>query len=67
MELVDDLFYVWQQRWGTWTTADREGKHLITSLTRDIAVSATHFYLKGRQEGWDTPDIAHSGTVDGKL
>lgn len=52
MELIDDCFYVEEQRWKTWKSFDKEHKPLITSLNRDNCISATRFYLKGLQEGW---------------
>lgn len=65
-KLIDDCFYVEQKRYGLWDSTDLEGKGLITALTEDQCVSATRFYLKGKQEGWPETKT-HSGTVDGKL
>lgn len=65
-KLIDDAFYVKQQRWGTWDSTDKDGKGLVTSLTEESCISATRFYLKGRQEGFSESQT-HSGTVDGKL
>lgn len=65
-ELIDDCFYVEQKKWGTWDSYDKEGKCIITSLTKESCVSATRFYLKGLQEGF--PEVkTHEGTVGGKL
>jgi hypothetical protein len=65
--LIDDAFYVKQQKWGTWDSYDKDGKGLVTSLTEDQCISATRFYLKGRQEGFSEPEKVHEGTVGGKL
>ena len=48
-KLIDDAFYVEQKKWGTWDSTDKDGKGLVTSLTEDICISATRYYLKGRQ------------------
>jgi len=66
-ELIDDCFYVQQQRWGTWVSEDSMGKQLVTSFTEDECIKATRFYLKGRQEGFSEPEVIHDGTVGGKL
>ena len=67
LELIDDAFYVKQQRWGTWVSYDKDGKELVTSLTEESCTSGTRFYLKGRQEGFSEPEKVHEGTVGGKL
>lgn len=64
--LIDDAFYVKQQRWGTWDSYDKDDKPIITSLTEEQCISATRFYLKGRQEGFSETKT-HEGTVGGKL
>ena len=66
-KLIDDCFYVEQKKYGLWNSTDLEGKGLVTALTEESCISATRFYLKGRQEGWPEPEKVHSGTVDGKL
>jgi hypothetical protein len=65
-ELIDDAFYVEKQRWGTWNSYDAEGKALVTSLTEEQCISATRFYLKGRQEGF-TESKSYESVVGGKL
>jgi hypothetical protein len=67
LNLIDDAFYVKQQRWGTWDSYGKDGKPIITSLTEEQCISATRFYLKGRQEGFSEPEKVHEGTVSGKL
>ena len=66
-KLYDDCFYVQQKTYGLWYSTDKEGQGLITSLTEEQCVSATRFYLKGRQEGFPEPEKVHEGTVGGKL
>jgi hypothetical protein len=65
-KLIDDCFYVEQKRYGLWDSTDLEGKGLVSSLTEEQCISATRFYLKGRQEGW-TETKTYEGTVGGKL
>jgi hypothetical protein len=65
-KLIDDCFYVEQKRYGLWDSTDIEGKGLVSSLTEEQCISATRFYLKGRQEGW-TETKTYEGTVGGKL
>jgi len=64
--LYDDCFYVQQKKYGLWYSTDKEGNGLITSLTEHQCVSATRFYLKGRQEGF-IESKAYDGEVGGKL
>ena len=65
-ELIDEAFYLKQQRWGTWDSYDKDDKPLVTSLTKDICIEATRFYLKGRQEGFSESKV-YDGQVGGKL
>jgi len=66
-KLIDDAFYVEENKYGLWNSKDKEGNGLITALTEESCVSGTRFYLKGRQEGFSEPEKIHSGIVDGKL
>lgn len=65
-KLIDDCFYVQQKSYGLWDSTDLDGKGLITSLTEELCISATRFYLKGIQEGWPETKT-YDGTVGGKL
>lgn len=66
--LIDDSFSCKQQKWGTWNSYDKDGNMLITSLTEDICIAATRFYLKQKFEKQiDDNARTYSGTVDGKL
>ena len=64
--LIDDTFFVKQQKWGTWNSYDKEGKGLVTSLTEDQCISATRYILKGRQEGFPESKY-YGGKISGKL
>ena len=67
-ELIDDCFYVSEQRWKTWNSYDKEGKSLITSLTKEECINATRFYLKSLQDGtWNQTEKTYDSTVGGKL
>jgi len=64
--LVDDAFYVDKKKYGLWYSTDKDGNGLITSLTEESCISATRFYLKGRQEGF-SESATYEGQVGGKL
>jgi hypothetical protein len=64
--LIDDTFFVKQQKWGTWNSYDKEGKGLVTSLTEEQCISATRYILKGRQEGFPESK-SYEGKISGKL
>jgi hypothetical protein len=63
---IDEAFYVEKKQWGTYQSYDKDGKGLVTSLSEDQCISATRFYLKGRQEGF-TESETYKGVVEGKL
>lgn len=65
-EWIDDCFRVEQKKWGTWDSFDKEGKGIITSLTKEECINATRAYLKMKQEGFDDSKTYES-TVGGKL
>jgi len=65
-ELIDEAFYVEKKRWETYQSYDKEGNGLVTSLSEEQCISATRFYLKGRQEGF-TESTTYEGQVGGKL
>jgi hypothetical protein len=65
--MIDDAFTVTQSNISTWKSFDTEGNPLITSPTEDACVSATRFYLKGRQEGFTATASSYDGVVGGKL
>jgi hypothetical protein len=66
--LIDDCFYVENQRWGTWKSYDKDGKPLVTSLTSEACVTATRYYVKLKQENnLNDIGVSYEGTVGGKL
>jgi hypothetical protein len=62
----DDAFRVEQKKWGTWDSYTKDGKCIITSLTKEECIHATRCYLKWKQEGFPETKT-HEGVVGGKL
>jgi hypothetical protein len=62
----DNAFYVEQKRWGTWQSHHPDEKGIITSLTEDQCVTATRWYLKCLQDGFEETKTYES-FVGGKL
>ena len=70
--LVDECFYVWETRFGLWSTHTIEGYEFdlgITGMTRDDVVSMTRWHLKHLQEGTldSVTRVVNNGVVGGKL
>ncbi len=65
--IYDEAFTVKRQRWGTYVSSDLEGNSLITSMTEELCVNATRWYLKARQEGFEETATKYESTVGGKL
>ena len=66
--VIEPAFTVVKQRWGTFTSVDAEGNKLVTSLSEEGCVEATHFYLKGKQdEGFTISEVTYTSVVEGKL
>jgi len=66
----DGAFYVEQSRWKMWSSYDKDGKGIITSLTEEVCIRATRFYLKLKQDelnGIVMETKTYSGEVGGKL
>ena len=68
-ELIDDVFYVWETRFGLYSTMTREGREMLTAGTKEAAVNMTRWHLKCEQEGWPEGSvrIVNNGVVSGKL
>jgi len=67
-EIIDGCFFLEEQH-GLWHSVSTDRERLVTSLTKELCINATRFYLKGRQEGWDTEQsrVVNDGVVGGKL
>jgi hypothetical protein len=66
-ETIDDAFWIKRQRWGTFVSVGADDLEIITSLTEEQCISATRFYLKGKQEGFTDDARTYDGVVGGKL
>lgn len=67
-KVYDEAFTVRKQRWGTFVSYDLEGNAIITSLSLDKCVAATSWYLKAKQDGFESSESrTYEGTVGGKL
>jgi len=64
--IYDDSFWVKEQRWGTFVSIGADDKEIITSLTKELCISSTRWYLKAKQDGFEET-TTHEGTVGGKL
>jgi hypothetical protein len=64
-KLIDDVFTVEKARF-LWHSKDKDGNGLVSALTEQACITATRFYLKGKQEGFSDTK-SYDGTVGGKL
>ena len=64
---IDDAFWVKKQRWGTFVSIGADDLGIITALTEELCISATRWYLKGKQEGFTDGARTYDGVVGGKL
>lgn len=69
VDWIDNAFRVYKTRYGVWHSAAKDGEELVTALTEQQCIDGTRFYLKGRQEGWNTETsrVMNDGKVGGKL
>ena len=68
-EWIDDCFRVWETRFGLWSSETKQGRKMLTGLTRDAVVNMTRWHLKCEQEGTleKYTRVVNSGIVAGKL
>ena len=68
-ELIDDVFYVWETRFGLHSTMTKEGRKMLTGLKKEDVIRMTHWHLKCEQEGTlkDYTRVVNDGIVGGKL
>lgn len=50
-ELIDDVFYVWETRYGLYSTMTKKGRQMMTGGTKDGVIVMTRWHLKCEQEG----------------
>lgn len=69
VDWIDDAFRVWETRFGLWSSETKEGRKMLTALTRDACVTMTRWHLKCEQEGWPEGSVRviNNGIVGGKL
>ena len=60
-------FRVEQKRFGTWSSYDKDGQGILTTLSKEHLISSTRWYLRAKQEGFPDTTIQYDGTVGGKL
>tara|TARA_B000000565_G_C23758227_1_gene367335 strand:- start:1211 stop:1462 length:252 start_codon:yes stop_codon:yes gene_type:complete len=67
--LIDEVFFVWETKFGLHTTMTTKGRKMLTGLDRKGVIEMTRWHLKCEQEG--TLDqytrVVNSGVVGGKL
>jgi hypothetical protein len=68
-ELIDDVFYVWETRYGLFSSMTKEGRKMLTGAIKDNVTIMTRWHLKCEQEG--TLDlysrVVGSSIIEGKL
>ena len=50
-ELIDECFYVWETRYGLYSTMTKKGRQMMTGATKDGVSVMTRWHLKCEQEG----------------
>jgi len=67
--LIDDCFYVWETRFGLFSTMTIKGREMLTGAVRDNVIMMTRWHLKCEQEGWPEGSVrvVNSGSVGVKL
>ena len=68
-ELIDECFYVWETRYGLYSTMTKEGRQMMTGATKDGVSLMTRWHLKCEQEGTLHlyTRVVGSAIVSGKL
>jgi len=68
-ELIDDVFWVWTTRFGLHTSMTKQGRKMLTGLTKEAVVTMTRWHLKCEQEGTleQYSRVVGSAIVGGKL
>jgi len=50
-ELIDDVFYVWETKYGLWSTETKQGRKMLSGLYKDNVIIMTRWHLKCEQDG----------------
>ena len=67
--LIDDCFYVWETRFGLFSTMTTKGREMLTGAVKDNVIMMTRWHLKCEQEGWPEGSVrvVNNGSVGVKL
>jgi len=49
--LIDECFYVWETRYGLFSSMTKQGRQMMTGATKDGVTVMTRWHLKCEQEG----------------
>lgn len=68
-ELIDECFYVWETRYGLFSTMTKQGRKMLTGMHKDNVITMTRWHLKCEQDGTLHlyTRVVNSGIVAGKL
>ena len=68
-ELIDECFYVWETRYGLFSSMTKEGRKMLSGALRDNVIIMTRWHLKCEQEGWPEGSvrIVNNGSMGVKL
>ena len=50
-ELIDDVFYVWETRYGLYSSMTKQGRKMMTGLHKSDVTSMTRAHLMYEQDG----------------
>ena len=50
-ELIDDVFYVWETRYGLFSSMTKEGRGMLTGAFKDNVIIMTRWHLQCEQDG----------------
>lgn len=69
VELIDECFYVWETRYGLFSTMTKQGRKMLTGMHKDNVITMTRWHLKCEQDGTLHlyTRVVNSGIVAGKL
>lgn len=65
--VIDDVFWIKRQRWGTFISILKDGSQVITSLSEEECKTSTQWYLKAKQDDFPESTASYDSVVGGKL
>ena len=57
-ELIDECFYVWETRYGLFSSMTKNGRRMLTGAYKDNVTIMTRWHLKCEQEGWPEGSVS---------